>query len=96
MGKAEKRLTAWRENPPVDVPISEVRAVLKRHFPNGYKEKAGSHIIVRHEKLEGFGDFGHRGEFSIPVKGGQKVKGRYLKRLVAAVDILEERRKVEP
>jgi hypothetical protein len=95
MGKAEKRLRVWRENPPVDVPASEVLAVLERYFPEGFHRKTGSHIVVRHELLKQCQEFGAKGEFSIPVSGGQKVKRYYLKTLVKAIDMVEERKGVE-
>jgi|WetSurMetagenome_2_1015567.scaffolds.fasta_scaffold02398_13 hypothetical protein len=95
MGKAEKRLKSWSQNTPPDAPVGEVKAVLKRYFPGKYEEKAGSHIVVRHEKLKGCQEFGINGEFTIPVKSGQKVKGWYLKRLVRAIELVEERKGVE-
>jgi hypothetical protein len=33
------------------------------------------------------------GDFTVPIKGGQKVKGRYLKRLAIMVTFLKELRK---
>lgn len=91
MGKAEKRMRAWSQNTPSDVPVSEVKAVLKRYFPGGYEEKGGSHIIVRDERLKGCEGFGIDGDFPIAVKGGQRVKGVYLKRLVKAIELMGQR-----
>lgn len=41
-------------------------------------------------KGEKHSDYQPYGEISVPVKGGQQVKGFYIKRLVAAVKFLTE------
>lgn len=82
-------------NPPTDAPIDEVAAVLKRHFHGKYVAKAGSHYVVRDQRLAAFSGFAPLGEFSVPVKGGQRVKGHYLKRLARAIQIIEELERAE-
>jgi hypothetical protein len=88
MGRAGKRIQTWLENTPRDAPIEEVEAVIQRYFPGLFVNKSGSHIVVTDERLVGFSDFGALGEFTVPVKRGQRVKGFYLKRLARAVTII--------
>ncbi len=90
MGRAEKRLQKWLDNPPKDAPVDEVRAVLDRHFHGKIRSASGSHIVVADERLAHYSGFEPFGEFAIPVKGGQRVKGYYLQRLARAVKIAEE------
>jgi len=66
-----------------------VEAVLNRYFAGCYEKKSGSHIVVRDWRLGGFEGFGLRGEFTIPVKKGQRVRRLYLRLLAGAVDILQ-------
>jgi hypothetical protein len=74
MGKTEKRIHRWLEDPPPDAPINHVEAVLNRYFAGCYEKKSGSHIVVRDWRLGGFEGFGLRGEFTIAVKNGQRVR----------------------
>ena len=90
MARADRRIRNWLKNAPTEAPVEQVRSALKRYFPNQYDEKAGSHIVVWDERLKGHEGFGPGGDFSIPVKGGQKVKGFYLERLAKAIQIIEE------
>lgn len=90
MGKAEKRLKKWLEKPPTEAPVKEVVAMLDRYFPGQYQKKPGSHIVVRHEKLKGQREYGPDGDFDIPVKNGQRVKGVYLRKLARAIQAVEE------
>ena len=90
MGKPQKILNKWRENRPKEVRIREVKTVLNAYFPGCWEQKSGSHIVVRHESLKNIPDFGPQGEFTVPVKGGQQVKGFYLKTISLAVDIIAE------
>lgn len=89
MTKVGKRLSKWLESPPKEEPKDNVIAVLRRFFPGQYEEKRGSHIVVRDDALKGVPDYGPDGDFTIPVKGGQKVKGFYLKRLAQTIRLLE-------
>lgn len=90
MTKVDKLLDKWLENTPTDAPIDSVKAILDRFFPNHWDQKGSSHIVVWDKKLIGLPGYGPKGDFSIPVKGGQKVKGFYLKRLSATIKLLEE------
>ncbi len=90
MTKVDKTLEKWLKNPPQEVPKRRVLAVVERFFPGQYETKSGSHIVIRHEKLIGIQEYGPDGSFDIPVKGGQKVKGFYLKKLARTIRLLEE------
>ncbi len=96
MGKPEKFLKKWRENKPKEVRFQEVKTVLDAYFPNMWEQKSGSHIVVRHEALIGIPPFGLKGEFTVAKKGGQHVKGFYLKSILKAIEIIEEKRMFEP
>lgn len=81
MGKPEKNIAAWRQSAPVEARKEQVFAILERYFPGQYELKPGSHIVVTVEKLKGRYGYGPDGDFSIPVKSGQSVKGVYLRHL---------------
>ena len=90
-GKHKKKLDEWRANPPIDVRSGEVAAMLEHFFGSADNtDSGGSHDFkVSHAAL-----FGHPlmpgGQLCIPVSGGQRVKGRYIRRLVIAIDLLLE------
>jgi predicted RNA binding protein YcfA (HicA-like mRNA interferase family) len=88
MSRIEKILAKWRSKP-VSVPKEQVLSVLER-YGFDIEKKRGSHIIVRHPCLIDKPEFGLDGEFTIPVKGGQLVKGVYLKTILIAISILKE------
>jgi hypothetical protein len=89
MSKIEKILEKWKQGKQ-PVPKEKVIAVLEKYFRHNYEIKAGSHIVVRHPELKGLPGYGAKGEFSIAIKGGQKVKPIYLKDLVVAIEYLQE------
>ena len=88
MSKIEKILAKWKSHPKF-VEKEEVFSVLER-FGFRVESKSGSHNIISHESLIGHPNFGLRGEFCIPVKHGRKVKGFYLKRVLEAIEIVQE------
>ncbi|MBW1896650.1 MAG: hypothetical protein JRI47_06295 [Deltaproteobacteria bacterium] len=90
MSKYDKKLKKWLENTPTDVPKQQVVAVLDRCFSGQWRFLRGSHIVVQDDRLIGYPGYGPEGDFDIPVKGGQKVKGVYLKRLAQTIKLLEE------
>ncbi len=80
MSKIERILERWQRGP-VDADKNEVLSVLDR-FGFEYEYKPGSHIVVHHESLMGKQPFGTFGEFTLPVSGGQRIKGLYIKKYV--------------
>lgn len=90
MSRVDKKIGRWLENPPTDAPRDEVVAVVRRFFAGRYEFKTGSHIVIRDDRLIGVPNYGPNGDFSIPVSGGQKVKGVYLRRLAETISLLEE------
>ena len=88
MSKIDKILAGWKSKPK-SVEKEEVFNVLKR-FGFRIESKSGSHNIVSHEKLVGSPNFGLNGEFCLPVKHGRKIKGFYLKRVLEAIEIVQE------
>jgi hypothetical protein len=90
MSKAEKKLNRWLTNPPIDEPVKSVRAFIQRYFAEQWRWEGGSHIVIEDERLKGHEFVGPACDFTVPVKGGQKVKGRYLRRLAILVKYLDE------
>ena len=88
MSKVKKILKHWESKPKL-VEKEEVISILKR-FGFNLDFKRGSHIIVSHSRLINRSGFGQDGEFTLPIKGGKKVKGYYLKNILEAISILEE------
>lgn len=89
MSKADKTIKKWLNNTPTDAPIDRVTPILDRFFgKDHYEKKSGSHIVVSDERLKGVEGYGPDGDFSVPVKSGQKVKGCYLKRIAQTIDYL--------
>jgi hypothetical protein len=89
MGKNEKKVQKWLHNPPTDEPVERVEAVLK-HFFGTVRKGATSHIVVQDTRLEGMDDIGPDNDFSVPIRGGQKVKKQYLRRIAEAVQYMGE------
>jgi len=90
MAKVDKILDKWLNNTPTDESIERVRAIIERFFSGQHSQSSGSHIIIQDDRLKGFHDYGPAGDFAVVVKGGQRVKGRYLKRLAMTIKLLEE------
>ncbi len=84
MTKRQKILDKWELNTPQYAKIDEVLAILDRFFP-GSRRQRGSHIIVEDERLKQLNDIALLGVLTVPVKGGQQVKGFYLKRIAEAI-----------
>lgn len=95
MGRPEKLLRKWRRNRPKEARLHEVKTVLDAYFPGLWEQKSGSHIVVRHESLKKDPSFGPNGEFTVAVKGGQKVKGVYLKIILRAIEVKIEEEGLE-
>jgi hypothetical protein len=92
MSKVEKRVTSWRTGKQ-PVPKDDVESVLNHYFPGCWSqsEKSGSHIFkISHPVIAQMADSNPYGDLTIPVSGGQKVKPIYLKKLVKAIDLLNQ------
>jgi len=63
---------------------------ITRFFPGQYEQKSGAHIVIQDDRLKGIPGYGPEGDFDIPFKGGQRIKGFYLKRLARTIKLLEE------
>ncbi len=90
MKKAEKLFDKWSENLPKEARIQEVKTLLNSYFEGQWDHDGTSHIVVRCDKLKTLPDYQPFGEITVPVKGGQKVKGRYIKSLTKAINDLRE------
>ncbi len=88
MGRKEKLIKRWKKNRPAEVPINDVWTVIKGYFDPDCIRQKSSHIILSHEKLVDIPGFGSDGEFTVVVRGGQKVIGLYIKRLLLALEII--------
>ena len=93
MSKVDKILGKWLQNTPTDVPKNKVLAIIDRFFPGQWKQEKSSHIVIQDNRLIGIPGYGPEGDFDIPVKGGQRVKGYYLKNLVRTIKLLENMEK---
>ncbi|MFQ6083467.1 MAG: hypothetical protein ACE5WD_08920 [Candidatus Aminicenantia bacterium] len=78
-----------------ELTVNEVNNIIKRYFEN-YEFKRGSHIKVQDSGLKKFKEmcpddnrFSKEGEFTIPVRGGQKVKRIYINRLSETIEIIQ-------
>jgi len=90
MSKILKILEKWKHGKQT-VPKEEVFAIPNKFFPSGWEQKTGSHVVVRHHLLKLLPEYyGAKGEFSIAIEGGRRVKPVYLKNLVKAIDYLCE------
>ncbi|HNR13829.1 MAG TPA: hypothetical protein PKM59_10980 [Thermodesulfobacteriota bacterium] len=90
MTKAERLYRTWNGQVPTEARLRDVITVLDYYFPAQWDQHRSSHIVIQCERLKNFPDYQPYGELSIPVKGGQKVKGFYIKALVKAINLLKE------
>ncbi|MFH1983939.1 MAG: hypothetical protein ABIL58_19030 [Pseudomonadota bacterium] len=90
MAKVDKTLEKWRQNTPTDVPVDKAIGIIERFFPGQFQQNRTSHIVVQDDRLKGIYGYGPDGDFTVPVSGGQKVKGKYLKRLAETIKYLSE------
>lgn len=91
MSRAEKLLKRWRDNPPREEIAETVFNVLKRYGFTERKGSGSSHRVYEHPALADFPElYGADPHLTVPVKGGQKVKGFYLKEIVAAITLAIE------
>jgi hypothetical protein len=84
MPSRKKKLERWKYNTPTDAPLDNVLPVINYYF--GKYEQKGSHIVIKDDRLVECGFTEIAGILTIPVKGGQKVRGQYLQDLVLAIE----------
>jgi hypothetical protein len=93
MASAEELYKKWKSSPPKEVSVADLRKVafglLK---PEWVRERdRGSHfLIVEHEILKHFPEFGGHGTLSISSVSGRSVRGHWVKRLVKAINYILE------
>lgn len=90
MGKSEKLIERWKQSRPTFVRKGEVETVLNRYFKGEWVHDGGSHIVVRNEILKKYKDYQPFGEFTVVIKGGQQVKGVYVKEILKAISLIQE------
>ena len=92
MSKQEKKLREWENNTPVEADVDEVKSLIKAFIGKEHiKKSRGSHIKIQHEKLKGIQDYGVDGVCHIPTRGGKKVPGMYIKKLIRVIRIINEK-----
>ncbi len=90
MTRRDKILSSWEHKPPTDTSVEQVLGVLDYYFSKQYEFK-GSHIVIQHPRLKEYPkDYGPAGNFVVVVKGGQRVKGVYLKKLASTISFLKD------
>lgn len=90
MVKAQKLFEKWTDNVPKEARVQDVKTFLGHFFRGMWDQQGTSHIVVRCEALKVFPEYQPYGEISVPVKGGKKVKGIYIKALIKAICLLDE------
>lgn len=93
---ADKILEAWKNHVPTDVLLSDVLTVVEAKFEGPITSKGG-HYRVSDDRLlrfqKKFPDYPVEcldGTFHIPTIKGRKVKGRYVKRILDLLEIVEQ------
>jgi hypothetical protein len=93
---ADRILEAWESHVPADVLLSDVLTVVEAKFEGPISSKGG-HYRVFDSRLLRFQKMfpGHpieclNGTFHIPTIKGRKVKGRYVKRILDLLEIVEQ------
>ena len=88
----EGMIDRWLNATPADEPAHVVEQLLVAYFGReSVKKNASSHQYrIKHSALADLPGFGIGGYLSIPVTGGKRVKGYYLKRIAQAIRHMEE------
>lgn len=94
MGKYEKLITRWLQDPPASAPSNEILNLIT-HFGLTIRPGKGSHFVIVDRRLQEFSEkypnMGIMGNvMSIPLVGGKEVKSIYIKRLVQFIRFLQE------
>ena len=87
-----RTIEKWLNATPSDESADVVERALVTYFGSeSVKKTSGSHQFrIKHPALADLPGFGIGGYLSIPVTGGKRVKGYYLKRIAQAVRRMEE------
>ena len=92
MSRIEKRVENWKTTKQ-EAELEEVISVLDKYF-NGYwyiKGGTGSHnLYLEHPSMKLDGRYGPLGQLLIPTVSGRKVKPYYLKKIIEAINLLED------
>lgn len=88
MTKKEKALKKWKESIQPLTPREDVETMGRRY---GFEIEflKGSHMRFFHDVLKGKEGYSELGFVEIPSVGGQKVKKEYIKKLIQAIEIIE-------
>lgn len=93
---ADKILETWKAHVPPNVPLADVLLVIKNKFerlipPDGGHFKVFDSRLLRFQKMAP--DYPMEclnGTFHIPTLSGRKVKGKYVKRILDLLEIVEQ------
>ena len=88
MSNRKKILEQWKLHTPKDEVKDTVIAVIEYYFSGKYNQSGTSHIMIKDKRLQEHGVTDIAGVLTIPISGGQKVKGVYLKKLVKAIETI--------
>ena len=86
---AERLLQQWKNNPPAEASVRDVKKVAEAYFEE-FPKSRGNHIKVRHRALCGQEGCGESGTLDIPTVHGRKVIKVYIKLLVKSIEIIKE------
>jgi hypothetical protein len=88
MSTRKKTLENWKYRTPKEEVRDTVIAIIDYYFSGKYTQSSSSHIMIKDKRLQEHGVTDIVGVLTVPISGGQKVKGFYLKRLVRAIEII--------
>jgi hypothetical protein len=88
MSTRKKTLEKWKNNTPKEENRETVIAMIENYFSGNYTQNATSHIMIKDKRLHEHGITDIAGVLTIPISGGQHVKGKYLKKLVQAIETI--------
>jgi hypothetical protein len=88
MSNVDRKINSWRTTKQ-NIPISDVKPILDVYFPDWKKFRKGSHYKLKHTSLVGHHTYMF-GSFTLCVEGGQSVKPVYIRKLIRAIEIINE------
>jgi hypothetical protein len=92
----EQVLESWKNHVPPVVPLADVLLVVKAKFerllpPDGGHYRVFDSRLLRFQNMApGYTNECLNGTFHIPTLSGRKVKGRYVKRILSLLEIVEQ------